>query len=247
MSGSFLGPDYSQHEICRQLAATGVRYELLRDDELITRTARWLASGRAVGWFQGRMEFGPRALGNRSILADPRPPDMQQSLNHQIKFRESFRPFAPVVLAEKARDWFDLPPGSDWPYMLFTAKLRPELLQAPDPAVRGFDRLRQPRSVIPAVTHVDGSARVQMADRLRHPRLHALLSEFDRLTGVPLLVNTSFNVRGEPIVATPTDAWRCFCRTNLPLLVIGNCWIDRASQSPDVCPVSSSPAACPDD
>lgn len=247
MAGGFLGPEYSQHEICRQLDAAGACYELLRDDELIRRTAAWLASGRALGWFQGRMEFGPRALGNRSILADPRPPDMQRSLNLQIKFRESFRPFAPVVLAEKAHEWFDLPPAADWPYMLFTASLRSEHLRAPDPALRGFDRLQQPLSAIPAVTHVDGSARVQTVDPLRHGRLHALLSEFDRLTGIPVLVNTSFNVRGEPIVATPTDAWRCFCRTNLPLLVIGNCWIDRTSQLPDLCPVTATPPACPDD
>jgi carbamoyltransferase len=180
------------------------------DDDLMETTAAALARGMAVGWFQGRMEFGPRALGNRSILADPRRPEMQSLLNRKIKFRESFRPFAPAVLLEEAAHWFEIDEES--PYMLIVANVRAE-------------------HGIPAVTHVDNSARIQTVDRERNPRFHALLSEFHRLTGCPVLVNTSFNVRGEPIVCTPADAFRCFMSTDLDLLSIGDCVVWKTEQT----------------
>lgn len=188
-------------------------------------------SGKVVGWFQGRMEFGPRALGNRSILADPRDPAMQSTLNLKTKFRESFRPFAPAVLAEDAKDWFDLPQES--PYMLLTAQVaaaqRRECGAAADGAT-GLDLLRVPRSTIPAVTHVDGSARVQTVSAERHPRFHALLTAFRDRTGCPVLVNTSFNVRGEPIVRDVEEAYACFMRTRIDLLVLGDFLLDKRDQ-----------------
>jgi carbamoyltransferase len=176
------------------------------------------------------MELGPRALGNRSILADARDPGMQHTLNAKIKFRESFRPFAPAVLREDAARWFELPPGADCAYMQFTAMVVPEQRRAVDPAVQGLARLRQLRSTIPAVTHVDGSARVQLVDLATSPRLHGILEAFKARTGCPVVINTSFNVRGEPIVGSPADAYRCFMRTDMDALVLGTCLLLRAAQ-----------------
>lgn len=234
MSAPFLGPEWSAGETAGILAAEGAVFERLPEEELVRRAAEWLAGGNALAWFQGRMEFGPRALGNRSILADPRPPDMQRRLNADVKFRESFRPFAPVVLSDQVHEWFDVPPGWESPCMLFTAPVHPQQTLADVPVTSGFDRLHVPRSRIPAVTHIDGSARIQTADAARHPRLTRLLTRFHELTGCPVLVNTSFNVRGEPIVCSPADAWRCFLRTNLAVAVIGDCWIDRSRQPPGI-------------
>ncbi len=247
MGGAMLGPAFGDEEIRRVLERVGAVYEVVEAGELARRVAEWLAGGRAAGWFQGRMEFGPRALGGRSILADPRDPGMQRRLNVQIKFRESFRPFAPVVLAEKVHEWFEVPEGFESPYMLFTAGVRRERLVEPGAGLRGLGLAGVARSEIPAVTHVDGSARLQTVDRGRQPLLHEVLRHFDGLTGCPVLVNTSFNVRGEPVVATPEDAWRCFCGTNLPLLVMGNCWVERGRQREEVCPREALPRLCQDD
>lgn len=223
MSGSFLGPDYDNSEIEQQLTAAGARFEKLDDAELFAATVDALVAGKAVGWFQGRMEFGPRALGARSILGDPRSATMQQTLNLKVKYRESFRPFAPAVLREDAADWFDL--DCDSPYMLFVAnvaKSKQRQMTEEERTLFGIDKLNVPRSEIPAVTHVDYSARVQTVDRETNPRFHELLSAFKARTGCPVLVNTSFNVRGEPIVCSPQDAFRCFMGTEIELLVIGN-------------------------
>jgi carbamoyltransferase len=233
MSGAYLGPEYPQEEIERRLAAAGARFDVLDETGMIEAVAGALAEGAAVGWFQGRMEFGPRALGARSILADPRSETMQRTLNLKVKYRESFRPFAPAVLREKAGDWFEL--DGESPYMLLTAAVRPEhrrALSEADRALFGIDRLNVPRSAIPAVTHVDWSARVQTVDEATNPRFHALLSAFERRSGVPVLVNTSFNVRGEPIVCSPEDAFRCFMGTELDLLAVGNCLLRKADQDP---------------
>lgn len=228
---SLTGPAFSESEISATLQKYEVRHERITEDtELMRRVAMLLDQGKTVGWFQGAMEFGPRALGNRSILADARSTSMQTILNLQVKFRESFRPFAPVVLREQADQWFAVPPDADLPYMLFTAPVHPSRLSplTPDEEDRLqhspdlLERLRIPRSLIPAVTHVDNSARLQTVDRDRHPRLHALLTAFEQLTGCPVLVNTSFNVRGEPIVCTPEDALACFQATGLDVLVLEN-------------------------
>jgi carbamoyltransferase len=235
MAGSYLGPDFAQDEIERRLTAAGARFAALGDDALIEATAAALADGAALGWFQGRMEFGPRALGARSILGDPRSPTMQKTLNLKVKFRESFRPFAPAVLREKVADWFEL--DTDSPYMLLVADVRPEhrlAVSEAEQALFGIDRLNVPRSQIPAVTHVDSSARVQTVEAATNPRFHALLAAFERLTGVPVLVNTSFNVRGEPIVCTPEDAFRCFMGTDLDMLAIGNCLLRKEDQDPSL-------------
>lgn len=233
MSGSYLGPEYPQAEIERRLMSAGARFEVLDEAAMIDATAQALAQGAAVGWFQGRMEFGPRALGGRSILGDPRSETMQKTLNLKVKFRESFRPFAPSVLAEKASDYFELDGPS--PYMLLVADVRPDrrrdVGEASD-ALFGIDRLNLPRSDIPAVTHIDYSARIQTVHRDTNPRYHALIAAFERLTGVAVVVNTSFNVRGEPIVCTPEDAFRCFMGTDLDFLAIGNCVLRKASQNP---------------
>ncbi len=229
MQGSLLGPHYSNTEIRAVLQARGLPFRTFeREPELLELVARELAAGRIVGWFHGRMEFGPRALGARSILADPRGRDTQSVLNLKIKFRESFRPFAPIVLGEKASAWFDLSADHESPYMLLVAPVREEhrralsederLTLAEDPDL--CRRVNIPRSSLPAVTHVDYSARLQTVDVGRHARLHGLLSAFDRLTGCPVLVNTSFNVRGEPIVCTPDEACRCFLATDMDVLVL---------------------------
>ena len=231
MRGALLGPAFSLDEIRVTLDAAGARYEMLADDALIDTTAEALAAGQAVGWFQGRMEFGPRALGSRSILADARSPTMQKTLNLKVKHRESFRPFAPSVLREDVADWFEL--DCDSPYMLLVVDVkagRRKLSAEAQDALFGIDRLNVPRSDVPAVTHVDYSARVQTVDCETNPRYHALLEAFKARTGCPVIVNTSFNVRGEPIVCTPADAFRCFMGTNLDCLAIGNCFLRKEEQ-----------------
>ena len=231
MRGALLGPAFSLDEIRVTLDAAGARYEMLADDALIDTTAEALAAGQAVGWFQGRMEFGPRALGSRSILADARSPTMQKTLNLKVKHRESFRPFAPSVLREDVADWFEL--DRDSPYMLLVVDVKAGRRKLPaeaQDALFGIDRLNVPRSDVPAVTHVDYSARVQTVDRETNPRYHALLEAFKARTGCPVIVNTSFNVRGEPIVCTPADAFRCFMGTNLDCLAIGNCFLRKEEQ-----------------
>ncbi len=232
MHGSFLGPEFKQSEIETRLTALGARYAVLSDDALISTVVDALERKDAVGWFQGRMEFGPRALGARSILADPRDPKMQSKLNLKVKFRESFRPFAPAVLRESLADWFDLDVNS--PYMLIVADVAASHRVDPPTAMKklsGFERLEMPRSDIPAATHVDGSARIQTVHRETNPRFHDLLSAFAARTGCPVLVNTSFNVRGEPIVCTPDDAFRCFMGTRLDSLAIGNCFLRKSDQA----------------
>jgi len=233
MQGSYLGPAFAQAEIEQRLTAAGARFEVLEDAALIDRCARDLAAGSALGWFQGRMEFGPRALGGRSILGDPRSPTMQRTLNLKVKYRESFRPFAPSVLREHVAEWFEL--AEDSPYMLLVADVaakRRRPMTSEEQALFGIDKLNVPRSDIPAVTHVDYSARIQTVRRETSPRYHALLSAFHALTGCPVLVNTSFNVRGEPIVGTPEDAFRCFMGTGLDTLAVGNCLLRKELQDP---------------
>lgn len=231
MHGSLLGPSYSQSEITKRLKAAGAVFEELSDEEVIIRTAQALTNGKSVGWHQGRMEFGPRALGSRSILADPRSPTVQRRLNLQVKKRESFRPFAPSVLREDVEQWFDL--AIDSPYMLLVSGVTASKLLATKPSdleKTGIERLEVQRSVIPAVTHVDNSARIHTVSKDINPRFHDLISEFKKLTGCPVLVNTSFNVRGEPIVESPEDALRCFMRTDIEILVVGNCFLIKADQ-----------------
>jgi carbamoyltransferase len=224
MSGAFLGPSFVDEDAAQRLDAVGARYKRLTDAQTIERTAQALADGQAVGWFSGRMEFGPRALGGRSILADPRSPTMQRTLNLKVKYRESFRPFAPSVLREDVANWFDL--DIDSPYMLLVAdvaKSHRRQMTETEHALFGIDTLNIARSDIPAVTHIDYSARVQTVHATTNPRYHALITRFKELTGCPVLVNTSFNVRGEPIVCTPDDAFRCFMGSEIDLLVVGNC------------------------
>ncbi|MCP5082435.1 MAG: carbamoyltransferase [Alphaproteobacteria bacterium] len=233
MAGSYLGPSYQQDEIERRLTEAGAKFESLDEDAIVTRTAADLADGKGIGWFQGRMEFGPRALGCRSILGDPRSPSMQKMLNLKVKYRESFRPFAPSVLEEKVGDWFDL--DSESPYMLLVADVKAEHrteMTAEEQALFGIEKLNVPRSSIPAITHVDYSARVQTVSKRTNPRYHALISAFGEKTGCPVLVNTSFNVRGEPIVCTPEDAFRCFMGTDIETLVVGNCLMEKDAQDP---------------
>ena len=232
MQGAYLGPEFSQAEIETVLRAAGAQFGTLEEDEMIRHVAQALAAGKAVGWFQGRMEFGPRALGARSILGDPRSPEMQRILNLKVKYRESFRPFAPAVLREDVADWFEF--EGDSPYMLIVAGVRQERrreMTAAEKALFGIEKLNVPRSEIPAVTHVDYSARIQTVHEETNRRFHRLLVAFKRLTGVGVLVNTSFNVRGEPIVCTPVDAFRCFLGTDLDLLVAGRCVADKATQT----------------
>ena len=231
MQGSYLGPMFAQADIEARLTAVGARFEVLPDADLTDRAAQALADEQAVGWMNGRMEFGPRALGGRSILGDPRSPTMQKTLNLKVKYRESFRPFAPSVLAEDVSDWFEIDRES--PYMLMVAPVKEGLrreMTADEQALFGIDKLNVPRSAIPAVTHVDYSARIQTVHADTNPRYHALISRFKQKTGCPVVVNTSFNVRGEPIVCTPEDAFRCFMGTELDLLVVGNCLLKKADQ-----------------
>jgi carbamoyltransferase len=231
MQGAYLGPAWSDGAVEAFCRDHGLPHERLEAAALVERVAERLAKGAVVGWMQGRMEFGPRALGNRSILGDPRSPQMQRTLNLKIKFRESFRPFAPAVLAEEVAGQFELDRPS--PYMLLVAPVRgfeaPPADAAGSPP-QGLERLQSVRSPLPAVTHVDGSARVQTVDRRTNPLFHRLIEAFRARTGVPVLVNTSFNVRGEPIVCSPTDAYRCFMATAMDALVMGPCLLERADQ-----------------
>ncbi|MBK8908584.1 MAG: carbamoyltransferase [Rhodospirillales bacterium] len=231
MGGAFLGPSFTQVEIEERLSSAGARFRVVADDAVIEDAARALVDGKAVGWMQGRMEFGPRALGARSILGDPRSPTMQKMLNLKVKYRESFRPFAPSVLRQDVADWFEM--EADSPYMLLVAGVAESRRHAMTPeesALFGIDKLNVPRSEIPAVTHVDYSARIQTVHRDTNPRYHALISRFKELTGCPVVVNTSFNVRGEPIVCTPEDAFYCFMGTDIDALAVGNCLLDKADQ-----------------
>lgn len=239
--GSFLGPAFANEDCCLFLDSVDARYTHYADeDSLLLEVARLLANGNIVGWFHGRMEYGPRSLGARSILGDPRSTRMQQDMNLKIKFRESFRPFAPCILREHAHEVVDLPPNCDSPYMLFVSHLRPELrkplsiedkarLQDPDLRVR----LTTQRSTLPAITHLDYSARVQTVDEKRHGRFYRLMQAFYGLTGCPVVVNTSFNIRGEPIVCTPEDAYRCFIGTKMDCLVLEDCILMKALQPAD--------------
>jgi len=231
MCGAYLGPEYAADEIERELRAAGAVFQRLGDNEVVERVADLLASEQVIGWFDGRMEFGPRALGARSILADPRSPRMQALINLKVKFREGFRPFAPSVLRERAQEYFELKIES--PYMLIVAPVVESRRKPLPPAAGelwGIDRLNVPRSDIPAVTHLDYSARIQTVTAHRSPRYYQLISEFCRRTGCPLVVNTSFNVRGEPIVCTPADAYRCFMRTHLDYLAIGPFLLAKSDQ-----------------
>ncbi|MEO9827675.1 MAG: carbamoyltransferase [Paracoccaceae bacterium] len=231
MKGSYLGPDYSQDQIEAALAAAGAKFEVLPEQDMIRQSAQALAAGKAVGWFQGRMEFGPRALGARSILGDPRSETMQRTLNLKVKHRESFRPFAPSVLSDAVSDWFDFEGES--PYMLRVAEVRDKHRREMTPEQRqlfGIEKLNVARSSIPAVTHVDYSARLQTVHHDTNPRYHTLISAFRDITGCPIVVNTSFNVRGEPIVCTPQDAFRCFMGTDIEWLAIGDCVLRKEDQ-----------------
>ncbi len=233
MAGSFLGPGFTQPDIEQRLQQAGARFEVATEDRMVESSAQALSGGQAVGWFQGRMEFGPRSLGARSILGDPRSPSMQRNLNLKVKYRESFRPFAPSVLREDVADWFEL--NADSPYMLLVADVRKELrrtMTSEEQALFGIDKLNVARSSIPAVTHVDYSARIQTVHANTNPLYHRLITRFKELTGCPVLVNTSFNVRGEPIVCTPEDAFRCFMGNELDLLVVGNCVMQKSAQDP---------------
>lgn len=235
MAGALLGPSFTQSDTENRLTAAGARFAVVTENEMIERTATALAGQRAVGWFQGRMEFGPRALGARSILGDPRSPTMQRTLNLKVKYRESFRPFAPAVLREDVADWFEL--DSDSPYMLIVAEVRKDrrrTMTLDEEALFGIDKLNVARSDIPAVTHVDYSARIQTVHADSNPLFHRLLTRFKELTGCPVLVNTSFNVRGEPIVCTPEDAFRCFMGSELDFLAIGNCVLEKTAQEPNL-------------
>ncbi len=232
MRGAYLGPSFPQAEIEARLRGMGARFRVIEDEPCLLETCvDALAEGRALGWFQGRMEFGPRALGARSILGDARSPAMQSVLNLKVKYRESFRPFAPSVLREDVSDWFEL--REDSPYMLLVADVverRRRAMSEEERELFGIEKLKVPRSEIPAVTHVDYSARIQTVHRQTNPRYHALLAAFKAKTGCPVLVNTSFNVRGEPIVCTPEDAFRCFMGTEIETLAVGNCFLRKEDQ-----------------
>ena len=233
MKGSYLGPEFTEEEIEKELKLIGANYEKLNYDDLISKTSEFLSNEKAIGWFQGRMEFGPRALGGRSILGDPRSDKMQKNLNLKVKYRESFRPFAPSVLREDLTEWFDM--NVDSPYMLLVSSINSDKkieMTKEQKKLFGIDKLNLRRSDIPAVTHVDYSARVQTVNEKNNKRYYDLISKFKEKTGCPVIVNTSFNVRGEPIVNTPTDAFNCFMGTELDFLVIGNCILDKKKQDP---------------
>jgi carbamoyltransferase len=236
MKGAYLGPEYSESEIESVLLQLGANFSRHAEDEIIEITAQAIASGKAVGWFQGRMEFGPRSLGARSIIADPRDRDMQKNLNLKIKYRESFRPFAPSVLRENLEEWFEF--DKDSPYMLQVANVKSDklLMHLKDGGGESFGiaKLNLQRSQIPAVTHVDNSARIQTVHKETNLKFHKLISKFKEITDCPILVNTSFNVRGEPIVCSPVDAFKCFMGTELDLLVIENFVVDKKNQDPNL-------------
>ena len=235
MKGSYLGSEFSQDEIEKELKSIGANFETFDYENLINKTSEYLSKQKAIGWFQGRMEFGPRALGGRSILGDPRSDKMQKNLNLKVKYRESFRPFAPSVLREDLSTWFDM--NVDSPYMLLVSNINPmKKIEMNDEQKKlfGIDKLNIKRSEIPAVTHVDYSARIQTVSEKTNKRYHDLISKFKEKTSCPVLVNTSFNVRGEPIVNSPTDAFNCFMGTQLDYLVIGNCILDKNKQDPNL-------------
>ena len=231
MKGSYLGPEYDNNEIKKSLEKIGAVFEFHDDNELISKTANDLSQGSAIGWFQGRMEFGPRALGARSILGDPRSPNMQKNLNLKVKYRESFRPFAPSVLREDVSEWFDF--NNDSPYMLMVSKINPKKnlqMSEEEEKLFGIDKLNIKRSEIPAVTHVDYTARIQTVHENTNKKYYNLIKKFKEITNCPVIVNTSFNVRGEPIVNTPEDAFNCFMGTELDKLVLGNFYLDKKQQ-----------------
>jgi len=235
MQGSYLGPEYSQKQIEDQLDKAGAKYKTLNEEDLIEKVADNISKGDAIGWFQGRMEFGPRALGNRSILGDPRSSEMQKNLNLKVKYRESFRPFAPSILKEDLVDWFDI--NVDSPYMLMVADINKNKkieMSKEQKKLFGIDKLNIKKSEIPAVTHVDYSARIQTVHRKTNEKYFKLIQKFKEKTNCPIVVNTSFNVRGEPIVNTPLDAFNCFMGTELDKLVIGNCYLDKINQDPSL-------------
>ena len=232
MKGSYLGPEFSDTEIEAELNACGGVYERRSENEIIDEVAETLSDEKAVGWMQGRMEFGPRALGGRSIIADPRSPKMQKQLNLKVKYRESFRPFAPSILREDVSEWFEQ--DTDSPYMLLVANVKEDKRHAmteEEEALFGIDKLNVPRSSVPAITHIDNSARIQTVHDDTNPRYHAVISKFKQKTGCPIVVNTSFNVRGEPIICTPTDAFKCFMGTDLDVLVVGNYLLIKEKQN----------------
>ena len=235
MKGSYLGPEFSQNQIENELKSLGAKFDVLNYENLINKTSELLTKEKAIGWFQGRMEFGPRALGNRSIIADPRSDRMQKNLNLKVKYRESFRPFAPSILKEDLSDWFNI--NEESPYMLLVADINSnkkiEMTQE-QKNLFGIEKLNITRSKIPAVTHVDYTARIQTVTQTTNKQYYDLISKFKEKTGCPVLVNTSFNVRGEPIVNTPTDAFNCFMGTNLDYLVIGNCILEKEKQDPSL-------------
>ena len=235
MQGSYLGPEYTQKNIENQLLEIGAKFEILNEDDLLRKTAEDLSNGEAIGWFQGRMEFGPRALGNRSIIADPRSPIMQKKLNLKVKYRESFRPFAPSILQEDLSEWFDM--NVDSPYMLMVANVKKSKTIAmtnEQEELFGIEKLNIKRSTIPAVTHVDYSSRIQTVNEDTNSKYYKLIKKFKEITNCPVVINTSFNVRGEPIVNTPLDAFNCFMGTELDKLVIGNCYLQKNKQNPDL-------------
>jgi carbamoyltransferase len=235
LKGSYLGPTYSSEEIKAFLDGRSIPYDVISsEDQLCDRVAKLLGDGNVIGWFQGRMEFGPRALGNRSILGDPRSAEMQKKLNLKIKFRESFRPFAPSVLREDVFGSFQFPENQESPYMLLTAPVREDIryqMTELENKLFGIEKLNIARSKLPAVTHVDYSARLQTVKESDNPLYFKLLSSFKKLTGCSVLINTSFNVRGEPIVCSPEDAYRCFMRTEMDYLILGNIIVDRKAQT----------------
>ena len=235
MKGSYLGTEFTQMEIENELESLGANFDKVNYEDLINKTSEFLSNEKAIGWFQGRMEFGPRALGGRSILADPRSPKMQKNLNLKVKYRESFRPFAPSILKEDVSTWFDI--DVDSPYMLFVANISPDKkidMTESENKLFGIEKLNIKRSEIPAVTHVDYSARIQTINKKTNKRFYDLISKFKERTGCPIIINTSFNIRGEPIVNTPKDAFNCFMGTELDYLVIGNCVLDKNKQDPNL-------------
>ncbi len=232
MQGSYLGPEYKQNEIEEELKKLEAKFEIFDHEKILEETSEKLSNGKVIGWFQGRMEFGPRALGSRSILADPTSDKMQKILNLKVKYRESFRPFAPSVLRENVSDWFELDQNS--PYMLIVAKIKKEKIfkmSKEEEKLFGIEKLNVKRSEIPAVTHIDYTARIQTVHKETNKKFHDLISKFYKKKSSPILINTSFNVRGEPIVNTPSDAFKCFMGTEMDYLVIGNCFLDKKKQS----------------
>ena len=235
MKGTYLGPSYTQKSIEQELSNCGAKFASVTEEEMIEQTAQALVEGKAIGWFQGRMEFGPRSLGCRSIIGDPRSEQMQRILNLKVKYRESFRPFAPSVLAEDTTDWFELDYAS--PYMLLVGNVKKDKrikMTQKEESLFGIDKLNIKRSDIPAVTHVDYSARIQTVHKETNPKYHTLISKFKEKTNCPVIVNTSFNVRGEPIICTPRDAFICFLGTELDFLVIGNCILLKEQQNSEL-------------